>query len=159
MDIEATDPNTGKTVKMSCVASSESDIRDLMSFELSEETLKKRLDGLDISADAKSILFTIAKMTIKVGSAIVRIGRKIIELVIGFLKEFPMTTMATLFGLVFGILLSSVPIIGFVLGPIVTKLSVAMGFAMGGMQDFNNRAMAAKVEATIASFDGLKPQV
>ncbi len=92
MKVEVVDPNTGKTLEMPCQAESESDIRDLLDFDLSEEALKKRLDKLSISADMKSILFTMAKTTIKVGSVVVKLGRKILDLVMRILTDFPTAT-------------------------------------------------------------------
>ncbi|MBD3817139.1 MAG: hypothetical protein IE913_12025, partial [Halothiobacillus sp.] len=81
MIVEAVEPGTGKTIRMECVAESEDEIRDLLSFDLSEEALKKRIDALPISADAKSLLFTLAKTTIRVGSMVVKIGLKLLDIV------------------------------------------------------------------------------
>ncbi len=55
--------------------------------------------------------------------------------------------------------MATVPVIGFVFGPFIGPLSIALGFAMGGLQDFSNRAMAQRVAASMASFEGLKPKV
>ena len=159
MKIEAVDPNTGKTVAMDCAAESEDEISDLLSFDLSEEALKKRLNQLAISADAKSILFTIAKTTIKVGAFVVKIGRKILDLVINLLGEFPMASTGTIFGAIFGYLVTSIPIIGFIFGPFVGTLAIAFGFAAGAMQDLGNKALERRIRASVASFDTLKPKV
>ncbi|EDZ48644.1 hypothetical protein RBY4I_3867 [Rhodobacterales bacterium Y4I] len=58
MIVEAVEPETGKTIQIECAAESEDEIRDLLSFDLSEDSLKKRIGALSISADAKSVLFT-----------------------------------------------------------------------------------------------------
>lgn len=159
MKVEAVDPNTGKSIEMSCKAKDESDIRDLLEFDLSEEALKKRLDKLSISADMKSILFTIAKTTIKVGTVVVKLGRKILDIVIKVLADFPMATTGAIFGAILGQLIATVPVIGFVFGPFVGPLSIALGFAMGGLQDFSNKSLAQRVAASVSSFDNLKPKV
>ena len=159
MKVEVVDPKTGKTLEMPCQAESESDIRDLLNFDLSEEALKKRLDKLSISADMKSILFTMAKTTIKIGSVVVKLGRKILDLVMRILTDFPTATTGAIFGAILGQLVATVPVIGFVFGPFVGPLSIALGFAVGGLQDFSNRAMAQRVAASVASFEGLKPKV
>lgn len=159
MIIEAEDPKTGKTIQTSCAAEAESEIRDLLSFDLSEEALKKRIDALAISADVKSVLFTIAKTTIRVGSLVVKIGRKVLDIVTTILTEFPMTTTGTIFGAIFGYLVTSVPIIGMIFGPFVTTLAIAFGFATGAMQDMGNKALERRIRSSMASFDALKARV
>ncbi|MBD3756440.1 MAG: hypothetical protein IE937_12640 [Gammaproteobacteria bacterium] len=138
MIVEAVEPGTGKTIRMECVAESEDEIRDLLSFDLSEEALKKRIDALPISADAKSLLFTLAKTTIRVGSMVVKIGRKLLDIVTAIIAEFPMASTGTIFGAVFGYLVTSVPIIGFVFGPFIGALAIALGFAVGAIQDLGS---------------------
>ena len=157
MDVEAVDPRTGKKISMTCEAKTEDEIRDLLTFDLSEEALKRRLDKLSLSADAKSVLFTIVKTTIKVGSMIVRIGRKVLDVIFNILTEFPKATMGAIFGAVLGQLVIAIPIAGLVFGPFIAPLAIAIGFAMGGMQDFSNQALERRIAASVASFNGLKP--
>lgn len=159
MIIEAEEPDTGKTVQLECVADSEDDIRDLLSFDFSEEALKKRLDALAISADAKSVLFTIAKSSIRVGTMVVKIGRKVLDVITTVLTEFPGASTGVIFGAVFGLLVSSIPVIGLVLGPFLGPLAIAFGFAAGAMQDFGNKALERRVMSKVAAFDALKPKV
>lgn len=159
MIVEAVEPRTGKTMKMECAAESVNEIRDLLSFELSEGSLKKRIDALTISADAKSVLFTIAKTTIRVGSVVIKIGRKVLEVITTTLAEFPMTSTGTIFGAIFGFLVTSVPIIGFVLGPLVGALAIAFGFAIGAVQDFSDKALERRIRSSIVFFETLKPKV
>lgn len=158
MIIEGTDPQTGKTVEMTCVADSEDEIRDLLSFDLSEDALKRRLHKLNISADAKSILFTIARRTIKIGALVVKIGRKILDIATKVLGEFPMASIGTIFGAILGYLVASIPIIGLVFGPFVGPLAIAFGFAVGATQDLSNQALARRIKASLAAFDNLKVQ-
>jgi len=159
MIVEAVEPETGKTIQIECAAKSEDEIRDLLAFDLSEVGLKKRIDSLAISADAKSLLFTIAKTTIKVGSMVVKIGRKILDIVATIFAEFPMASTGTIFGAVFGYLISSVPIIGLVFGPIIGPLAIALGFAMGALQDIENKALERRVRSAIAPVETLKAKV
>ncbi|MWD26867.1 hypothetical protein E0K89_005185 [Aquicoccus sp. SCR17] len=157
--VEAVAPGTGKTMQMECVAESEEEIRDLLSFDLSEETLKKRIGALDISADAKSLIFTISKTTIRIGSMAVKIGRKILDIITALLSEFPMSSTGAIFGAVFGYLVTSVPVIGFVFGPFVGALAIAFGFAVGAIQDLGNNALERRIRSSVASFEVLKSRV
>jgi len=159
MKVEAVDPRTGSVNELFVQASSTDDIKDLLSFDLSEEALKKRLDNLAVSADAKSLLFTLVKSTIKVGTVVVKIGRKFLDLIITILADFPTATTGAIFGAILGQLIGSIPVVGLVFGPFIGPLAIALGFAVGGLQDFSNRAMAQRVAASVASFDGLKPKV
>lgn len=159
MIVEVVEPETGKTIQMECTADSEDEIRDLLSFDLSEDSLKKRINALAVSADAKSVLFTIAKTTIRVGSMVVKIGRKVLDIITKILAEFPMASAGTIFGAIFGYLVSSVPIIGFVLGPFIGALAIAFGFAVGAMQDISNKALERRVMSAVVSFDALKAKV
>lgn len=158
MRIQGVDPQSGDKVVMTCVAQSEDEIRDLLKFDLSEEALKRRLNQLNVSADIKSILFTLAKTTIQVGSLIVRIGRSVLDMILNILGEFPMTATGTVFGAIFGQLVVSVPILGLVFGPFIAPLALAFGFAVGAMHDFNNRSLANRIAASVAKFDSLKPR-
>lgn len=159
MIVEAVDPETGKTIQMECAAESEDEIRDLLSFDLSEEALKKRIDALAVSADAKSVLFTIAKTTIRVGAMVLKIGRKVLDIVTNILVEFPTASSGMIFGAVFGFLVTTVPVIGLVFGPFVTTLAIAFGFAAGAMQDLGNMALERRIKSSVASFETLKPRV
>jgi len=158
MIIEAVDPETGKIIQMECATESEDEIRDLLSFDLSEETLKKRLDALAISADAKSVLFTIAKTTIRVGSMVLKIGRKVLDIITNILTEFPMASTGTIFGAIFGYLITSVPVIGIIFGPFLGALAIAFGFAVGAIQDLGNKALERRIRSSVASFETLKPR-
>ena len=159
MIVEAVEPETGKTIQLDCAAESEDEIRDLLSFDLSEDSLKKRINSLAVSADIKSVLFTIAKTTIRVGSLVVKIGRKVLDIITKILAEFPMASTGMIFGAVFGYLVSSIPIIGFVFGPFVGAIAIAFGFALGAMQDIGNKALDRRVRSAVVSFDVLKPKV
>lgn len=158
MIVEAVHPDTGQTIQMECAAESENEIRDLLSFDLSEEALKKRINALAISADAKSILFTIARTTIKVGSMVLKIGRKVLDLVTNILAEFPMASAGTVFGAIFGYLVATIPVIGLIFGPFVATLAIAFGFVAGAMQDFGNKALERRIISSVASFETLKPK-
>lgn len=159
MIVEVKDPDTGKTIQMECAAESQDEIQDLFSFDLSEEVLKKRINALTVSADVKSVLYTIANTSIRVGSMVVRIGQKVLDIITKILAEFPMASTGTIFGAIFGYLVSSVPIIGFVLGPFIGALSIAFGFAVGAIQDIGNKALERRVMSAVVAFEALKPKV
>lgn len=156
MIIEAVEPETGKKMNFGCHLRSIDDIRDLLSFEMSEDELKRRISNLAISADAKNMIFSIAKLTLVVGQTVVRIGRKVVDIVLSLIREFPTATSMAIFGAVFGFLMSSVPIIGFLMGPLIGPLAVALGFAIGGAVDFANKLVDVKLRASMQPFEALR---
>lgn len=157
MIVEAVEPKSGKTMRMECAASSENELRDLLSFEISDDLLKKKINSMAISADAKSVLFTIAKVSVRVGSTVVKIGRKILDVIATVLSDFPMASTGVVFGAIFGFLVGSIPVLGLVLGPFVGAIAVAFGFAMGAIQDFGNKALEQRIKASVAPFETLGP--
>lgn len=156
---EAVDPKTGKSFQVECKASSEDELRELLAFDVSEDALKKRIDSLAVSADTKSVLYKMAKTTITVGSTVLKIGRKILDIVVKVLSEFPNAGIGVIFGAVLGYLVASIPIIGFLLGPFLGPLAIALGFAVGVMQDLANKSLERRIMASLASFETLKPRV
>ena len=96
------------------------------------------------------------KTTIKVGDFIVRIGRKVLDVIISLLGEFPMASTGTIFGAIFGYLVTSIPLIGLIFGPFVGTLAIAFGFAAGAMQDLGNKALERRIRASMTSFENLK---
>lgn len=141
---------------MECAASSQEEMRDLLSFDLSEDALKKRISKLAISADAKSILFTISKQTIRVGAMVVKIGRKVLDVVITILTEYPMAITGVVFGAVFGEMVKSIPLFGLLFGPFVSSLAIAFGFAIGAISDLKNKALERRIMSAVANLDALK---
>jgi hypothetical protein len=157
MIVEAKDPSTGKAFSADAEELSNDDLNEINSFNVSETQLKATIDKLNISADAKSILFTISKTTIKAGKYILKIGRKILDIIGSLFKLYPETGFGLILGGILGVLITSIPIIGFVLGPIVGPLLAAFGLVIGLHQDISNKALAreiAKANQSFAHFAG-----
>jgi hypothetical protein len=124
----------------------------MLKFELTEEDIRKRIDRLTVSADVKSLLYALTRASITVGRQAVRIGRKIIDFVCTLLKEFPNIAFFSLLGAIAGFLVASIPIIGVVLGPILTPIAVAVGGALGALEDIRDRALKRKIAEFQAQF-------
>ena len=80
MRISGVDPNSGEAYEVEVEDVSTEFIDTMSSFEMSDEQIKRMIDKLNISADAKSLLYSFSKTTIRVGEYVLRIGRKIIDL-------------------------------------------------------------------------------
>jgi len=127
-------------------------VESLLSFDMSDEAIRRMIDNLNVSADAKSLLYAFSKATIRAGEVVINIGRKIIDFIGQLFKEYPSATFGVIFGAIVGFLVSSIPVIGVVLGPIVTPLLVALGLVGGLIQDVQDKNLARKITDINASF-------
>lgn len=148
-------PNTGQEVKIEIENPEEGFFEAMRNFDMSDEAIKKSIDKLNISADAKSLLYTLSKATIKAGEYIIKIGRKILDAVCHVFNKFPMATFGIVFGGVAGALISSIPIIGQLLGPIVTPILSALGLVGGLFLDFQDKMLEREIARKVAEFTPL----
>lgn len=88
-------------------------------FELSRDQLARRLDGLGVSADTKALLNSLSTTVMRVGEVVIKIGRRILDSVFNILSAYPNTTFGAVFGAIAGFLISCIPFIGVLLGPLV----------------------------------------
>lgn len=134
----------------------DSDFLTFMSDQtLAENQIKRIIDNLDLSADIKSLLFEFAKVTIKVGDVVLKIGRKIIEYVCHMFKEFKNTSFGLIFGAIAGFLIYTIPILGMVLGPVFTPIAMSLGLVLGLNEDIKDRELKRKIMAINAKFTPL----
>ena len=126
--------------------------------------IKIIIDGTDFSADAKAILYDIAKITIKIGKAVVAIGRRIFEIATSLMRKFPNLALGALVGLVIATVISGTlgtialgPIAPFAgLAALLSKLVIVIGVGKGFLDDLRNNAAKADMDRVEAHFDGLK---
>ena len=159
MIIEAQDTKSGRSF---CAEAPELDERvknDFFNtFCVSDEDLKRWMDSLDVSADAKAVLHKIGQANIRAGGLVVRIGRKTLD-VIGFLlREFPFMTFGAIFGAVVGALVITIPVIGFVIGPSFKAFAIAAGMALGLIEDKMEKSIKRCVQEAILSFEKLRTE-
>jgi hypothetical protein len=125
------------------------------SAERSDGELLRRVEALDVSADIKALLAELLRWTSKVGNELLRIGRKILEFVLTLAKQFPLLTFSVLIALVVGVLLAAVPVLGGLLGPVLTPLALALGVAWGAKQELATPDLADRVREFAANFSGV----
>jgi hypothetical protein len=155
MKISGINPETGEQFQTEAEGVNSDFIDQMSEFEMSEAGIKKLIDNLDISADAKSILHRISTVTIRAGTFILKVGRKIIDYVCSVLKNFPSASFGMVFGAIIGVLISSIPIIGVVLGPVATPILIALGLIKGLREDIKDLNLARKITEINAKFSAL----
>ena len=113
----------------------------------------------DVTRDIAPVVYfheqSAAKLEAEVGEYIIKIGRKILDVVCHAFSEFPMATFGTVFGGIVGTLISSIPILGLVLAPIVTPILMALGLIGGLVLDFQDKMLERKIARKVAEFSPL----
>ena len=159
MQIQTTDAN-GVEFSGDAPHLDNSTITALNTFELSKKIIKDRIDNLDISSDAKFMLNSFVDKTIEVvvgtRKIVIWIGRKILEVVVFVGRHFPNATFGMVLGAVIGILIASIPIIGWLLGGIAPILAI-LGLSLGAIEDLK-QALAGdpRVREVFRQFDSLQ---
>ena len=115
--------------------------------------LDRMINNLEISADAKVLIKSIMDAVIKVGDVVLRIGKRIIEIVFDIVKRFPNATFGLILGMTLSVLIASIAIIGAILGPLTEAVLIALGLAAGFMKDMN---IEQAIKDATASFKPLK---
>jgi hypothetical protein len=155
MKLIGVNPETGDEFQTESTSISSDFLKLLADFEMSEEGVKRLIDGLDISADAKLLLLKFSKATITAGEYVVKLGRKIIDIVCTIYKAFPETSFQVIFWSIVGFLVSTIPIIGAVLGPVFTPILIAFGVYNGLMADVENETLKKTVSQIATLFSPL----
>lgn len=152
MKVKGVNPETGEEFETEAEHVDSDFIDSMLDFKLTDEDIKKLIDNLNISADAKSLLYAFSKATIKAGQFVLKIGRKIIDFVCMLFKEYPNTTFRVIFSAIVGFLISTIPVLGVVLGPIASAIFIAVGFVFGANEDFKDKALERKIAGAKAEF-------
>jgi hypothetical protein len=108
--------------------------------------IHKWLENQNLSADAKAIIAKLVDTTIAVGGKVIAIGRKVLSSVGRLMQQFPNTSFGLVVGSALAFLIGSIPVVGWVLGPLLSPLLLAFGIGMGALNDFRS----AKLEADLA---------
>lgn len=121
------------------------DVRRIIDQSLTVRQIEKFLDRVDMSPDAKALLSDLMRVTIKVGTTVLQIGRQILTFIIDLVARFPNTTFGVIVGVVLTMLVAAVPLIGGVLAGVIGPLLIAFGIGMGAINDMRDASLRGKV--------------
>jgi hypothetical protein len=107
--------------------------------------LVRKVEQLEISADAKAILIRMADITAEVGKTVIAIGRPILGFIFDLARQFPNSTFGIIAGLVVGLLISSIPFVGAALASIFMPLLIALGLTRGAIADLAHSEMRDRI--------------
>jgi hypothetical protein len=156
MIVRATNLETGKEFESVVDKLDKDFLRSMINFDFGEHEIQRVINNLNVSADVKALLFKMTKVTIKVGDIVLKIGMKIMEFVCTIYKQYPNVTFGLIFGAIAGFLIGAIPLIGTVLGAVVTPILMAFGLLMGIKEDLSNKELERKIAAANAKFNQLK---
>ena len=156
MVVNGTNPETGETYQAEADEVDQEFIETMSIFRMSDADVKRIINSLNISADAKSLLYSFSKATIKAGEFIIKIGRKIVDYICRIFTEFPNATFGLIFGAIAGFLISSIPVLGLVLGPLLSPLLMAFGMIGGLQEDLHDKALERKISEINGKFTPLR---
>lgn len=145
IEVEFIDAETGKLSSKKVEEPPMSFFDAVRSEQWTDRQIETFIDRLDISADAKANLASFAKVTLKVGREVVRIGRKIVDVLFSFLRNFPGIGFGVIFAVVITTLLGAIPLLGAILGPLASTLIITFG----GYIDLKNPAFSARLDAFV----------
>ena len=159
MKVTAVNRDTGRIAELEIGEEVLESVTNLSTTSTDQATLKRHIDNLEISADAKLLLTSIGDQVIRVGELVINIGRKIIEAVLFIASQIPNASIGLLLGLLVGALIGSIPLIGWILGPFATVIATVFGVVIGVREDIKDRAIARQIDLIRAEFDVLKGEI
>ncbi|MCF1708713.1 hypothetical protein L0V05_07780 [Tabrizicola sp. J26] len=107
--------------------------------------ISDQIDRLALSADVKSLVMDLARVTVAVGDVVLQIGRKILTVVFEILARFPNTVFGVVISVAVGLLVASIPFIGATLSAFLMPLLVAFGLTRGAIADFANASWTSRI--------------
>lgn len=152
----AANPETGESLEVDLGDIEASDFDAIQAHSSAKNQLLSYLDNLSVSADTKAMLHSLVTKVIKVGQVIIRIGQRVLEVIVNIVRAFPNASFGLVFGAVAGVLIGTVPLLGAVLGPIVTPILAAYALLSGMQRDFQNAALSKKIKEGLDVFEPLK---
>ena len=122
---------------------------------LPERKLVELVERTRLSADMKAILCDLARITVRVGSRVLAVGRKILAFVFDLIKVFPTVTLGVLCALVLTSLIAAIPLMGGTLAAMLGGILMVMGVSAGAINDFLSDKLKERIDALVDSFGAL----
>lgn len=158
--ITVKDPITGEIQSITIT----SEQAKQMNSELEDTTVYERwINNQDFGKNGdkiKKVLIKMLSITQKVGDTILNIGKVVVDFFIKLIKkllqEFPNTVLGMIGGLLLGLLVSCIPVLGWILDALVIPLFVSIGGILGFITDMKNKindpALVDNILKSVSSF-------
>ncbi|MFC1577615.1 hypothetical protein ACFL36_01255 [Thermodesulfobacteriota bacterium] len=154
MEIKVRNPKTNQEMVLEISNTRLEDAKEKIEPVIPKKKLKEEIGKLDISSEFKSYLETISEKVSVFGDWSFKVGHKVVELSIAFVKKYPNTSAGLIIGAVIGFLISTIPVIGFLIGWLVTPLSIALGIGIGAWIDMKDNSLKARIQDDVMDIFG-----
>ena len=107
--------------------------------------------GMDLHPLLKDVFKKLTKFTVTAGKVIFHMGKVILNIVMKIVTDFSHTIAGLVAGFIIGTIFSSIPIIGWALGPLMVPLFAAFGGIAGFITDMSRKIGDVNLENKIRS--------
>ena len=157
MLVEMTNYETKEKVQVEVDSIDVDDLKEQFKLNFSAAEFRRMIDNLNIPAEAKALLTEMLNFSIKVGTVVLEVGKKIIEVVKVVVKNFPNITAGIIIAVTLSVLVSCIPILGPLLGWICTPLFLLLGVGVGILKDYEHTDLGKALKEVLNTiFSGLK---
>ena len=98
----------------------------------------EQIERLVIFTDAKAIVVDLAKLTVTLAGMVLKIGAKILSVVLEIIKQFPNTPFGVVISVCLGLRIRSIQNTGRLLVPVLMPRLVAFGLGNGAIAGWAN---------------------
>lgn len=130
-------------------------VEEAIAFCQSGPTLRKikaYLDSTSLSADLKALLYDLAGFTVKIGEAVVAIGRRIVGMAMWLVEKMPNTLLGVAVALAMTTVIGAVPLFGGMLAVLFSKLLLLIGVTAGAVEDIRQNSMKETMDRFAMQF-------
>lgn len=124
------------------------ELRDYCNVKTPKSKLISWVHNMQLSPELKAALLKAADVTVKIGGVIVKIGKKILDIIVQLVAAYPMTFGGMIVGFCLGALISSIPFIGWLFSWIIPVLAAA-GMAIGFALDVHDKILVNKINSML----------
>ena len=154
MVVEVTDTSTGQSRRAEIDDESFARLKDMESPVLTAREAQAMLDNLPVSAELKACLGQLREFSLRLGKSVIDVGKRLFEMLLVFIKNYPSTAKGVLIGLVIGVICDMIPIVGWLVGPWLAALLGTLGAAVGYWRDSRHSKLVDDVSAAASEHMG-----
>jgi hypothetical protein len=140
MYAEVIHPETGEKYTLDMPNLKPSDLDTMKKEYTTNETVRSYIEQLSVSAETKLLLMKIAEFSISVGNTVIKMGKKILEMVIMLASKYKHAAFGMLLGALLASLIAAVPFLGPPLAAFLQPLLMLIGLGKGLWEDLKKES-------------------
>lgn len=135
MIAEIVHPETGERCTIDIPSLRPTDLDQMAKEHATDEEIKSYIEKLAVSAEIKAVLFKLTKFTIKVGQTLIKLGKKVLEIVAMLASKYKSAALGIIIGALMTLLISTIPLLGPALSSFLGPLLILFGLSKGLWED------------------------